>query len=375
MATNYAQATYTEVIDLQTVADHVSIIGIHTPRGLSPYNRLRGFFTQFRKFRYNGIKSLVMVPAANLPVDPLGLTGQQQTTDLLDPRDMLNPILFHGCHGESLTQILNQVYGKLDQIQTSTVSGDDTGDAIPMDPNITDHISASAVGLDNDINAVNFDINQYYAKLTDSTWKKFGIQSGVKLKNLHPLVHRLARNTPLIPGYGSSAVNVGDIRVPTSSTNTNLASRSINSVSSNILSAPYGQASGNGLIPGVSQVGIDNAMFTNGMTQLSWIPTTTSNDGVNPRLSLVPKLFMGLLILPPAYNIEQFFRMVITHSFSFKDFTSSLGAMDPVDSQNIGVGTDPTKLANDVPYYNWIDYGDTTDSIGAKAEVISDGVM
>ena len=88
--TNYVKATYTEIIDLQTVNGKCSIIGIHTPTGNGPYSKLRGFFTQFRKFKYLGIDRMVMAPAANLPVDPLGLTGVQGTTDLMDPRDTLN---------------------------------------------------------------------------------------------------------------------------------------------------------------------------------------------------------------------------------------------------------------------------------------------
>lgn len=367
MATNYAQATYTEVIDLQTVADHVSIIGIHTPRGLSPYNRLKGFFTQFRKYKYNGIKSLVMVPAANLPVDPLGLTGQQQTTDLMDPRDMLNPILFHGCHGESLTYVLNQIYGKVDNINF-TANSPDLGNVVNQDVTQTDiHVSPSAVGIDNEFGQT-FDMSNYYAKLTDSTWKKFGIQSGVKLKNLHPLVHKVARNMPLVPGAGESARYFGDVR-PDQATNVYVGDRSETSISPNSSSSVYGDGSGYGLIPGLVQPGFEVSYMTNGMTSLGWLPTSVSDP--QPTVAILPKIFMGLLVLPPAYNIEQYFRMVITHSFSFKDFTSSLGLMD-AEMYNY---TPDVQTYQNVPYTNWIDYGDTTDSIGAKAEVVSDGVM
>lgn len=372
MATNYAQATYTEVIDLQTVADHVSIIGIHTPRGLSPYNRLKGFFTQFRKYKYNGIKSLVMVPAANLPVDPLGLTGQPQTTDLLDPRDMLNPILFHGCHGESLTYVLNQIYGKLDDLSFSTAGSSDYGNSVNQLPAQADtiHVAPSAVGIDNDLTAPNFDIANYYAKLTDSSWKKFGIQSGVKLRNLHPLVHKVARNMPLIPGAGESGSHYGEVRGtnnPAGVTSVYYDNRTETGIST--ATSVYGDGAGIGLIPGLAQPGFDNQYFTNGMTSLGWLPTSVSTS--QPMVSILPKLFMGILVLPPAYNIEQYFRMVITHSFSFKEFTSSLGLMD---AGMYDYTEDELNFRN-VPYVNWIDYGDTTDSIGAKAEVISDGVM
>lgn len=108
------------------------------------------------------------------------------------------------------------------------------------------------------------------------------------------------------------------------------------------------------------------------MTSLGWLPTSIATDQSSAsaaRIATLPKLFMGVMILPPAYNVEQFFRMVITHSFSFKEFTSSLSLMDSAFS----VGASST-TAN-VPYANWIDYGDTLDSIGAKSTVVSDGVM
>lgn len=372
MATNYAHATYTEVIDLQTTADRISIIGIHTPVGKKAYARLRGFFRQFRKFKYNGIKSLVMVPAANLPVDPLGLTGVVGTTDLMDPRDTLNPILFHGCHGESLTNVLDTIY----RSSVYTDSGVNTVHA-----NDGSDVSDSAEMFDVDIST---DLFEYYSKLTDSSWRKFGIQSGVKLRNLHPLVHQVVQNMPTLPAGLSSDEYIANAGL---FTNEYLVegSTSVRNV------APDSPASGKSLNTNVPNTPIDEVtpvhqviggdysaanytsaykqQFTNRMTKLGWLPTAISRRGEPAaRIVTTPKLFMGVMVLPPAYNIEQFFRMVITHSFSFKEFTSTLSLMD--DSEVVS----PFTMDN-IPYANWIDYGDTLDSIGAKSEVISDGVM
>lgn len=369
MATNFAHATYTEVIDLQTVADKVSVIGIHTPRGKSPYNRLKGFFTQFTKFRYDGIRSLIMCPAANLPVDPLGLTGVPQTTDLMDPRDALNPILFHGAHGDHLSNVLDQIYTK-----TSTVSSAgaltkiaDLGTGIQVAP--------SADKFDNDFtNSQLFDVNNYYSKLTDRTWKKFGIQSAVKLGGLRPLVNRVVRNTPLLPSYGTGNGNVyGMISVSNSNTPNKMLGIGSAPLPSDSVGAAFGEAAGEAPVPddgstGLVNKGFDNQMFTSGKAPLGWLPTTMNVAG-QTGITLLPKIFMGVLVLPPAYNVEQFFRMVITHSFSFKGFTSSLGSMDESFIDN-----EPNAV-DGVPYTNWIDYGDTLDSVGAKSEVLSDGVM
>lgn len=371
MATNYAHATYTEVIDLQTTADKISIIGIHTPVGRKAYARLRGFFKQFRKFKYNGIKSLVMVPAANLPVDPLGLTGVVGTTDLMDPRDTLNPILFHGCHGESLTNVLDTIYrSSIYTDSGANVSGSADGS----------EVSDSAEMFDLDISS---DLFEYYSKLTDSSWRKFGIQSGVKLRNLRPLVHQVVQNMPTLPAgiasskyLANSGVFSAGYNVEGSANDRNIP---IDTPPNNVPLDPYVQYTPMGELTPVHQVvdgdlssGFTSAykqQFTNRMTRLGWLPTAISRRGeVAARIVTTPKLFMGVMVLPPAYNIEQFFRMVITHSFSFKEFTSTLSLMDETDP--VGVN-----IMDNIPYANWIDYGDTLDSIGAKSEVISDGVM
>lgn len=372
MATNYAHATYTEVIDLQTTADKISIIGIHTPVGKKAYARLRGFFRQFRKFKYNGIKSLVMVPAANLPVDPLGLTGVVGTTDLMDPRDTLNPILFHGCHGESLTNVLDTIY----RSTVYTDSGVNTAQAADGS-NVADSAEMFDVNISDDL-------FQYYSKLTDSSWRKFGIQSGVKLRNLHPLVHQVVQNMPTLPaglsadeyvanaGVFSHVYEVEGSNVPRNYPidgppgNKRLQTNEVFTPVDQV--TPVHQVVAGDYVAG-SYVPAYKQQFTNRMSRLGWLPTAIPQRGeASARIVTTPKLFMGVMVLPPAYNIEQFFRMVITHSFSFKEFTSTLSLMDETDPAGV-------QIMDNIPYANWIDYGDTLDSIGAKSEVISDGVM
>ena len=108
MATNFATASYQEVVDLHTESKTVSVIGIHTPNTSTPVKMLGGFWKQFRKVRYLGC-SLSLVPAARLPADPLQVSiGAGEPT--IDPRDMLNPILFHGCHGDDMGAILDTLY-------------------------------------------------------------------------------------------------------------------------------------------------------------------------------------------------------------------------------------------------------------------------
>lgn len=387
MATNYAKASYTEIIDLQTVRDKCSIVGIHTPTGSAPYLKLRGFFTAFRKFRYKGVSSCRMVPAANLPVDPLGLTGIVGTTDLMDPRDNLNPILFHGAHGESLDMVIDRFFAS-----RSTTTDPSNNPGVAYNPT-SGYISSSADCLEDDMSKVAIE-SRYYARLTDPTWRKFGIQSGVSLKRLVPLTWKLSQSIPLVPGWNSPYT--GTIGID-NSTNA-FSPSSTGGVSGLSLSSVTG---------GVPDV-MDNSgdtysafrtmpqMFTNGVSRLGWLPTTTYGFATGqkpvPCVTVLPKLFMGILVLPPAYNVEQFFRLAITHVFEFKEFTCSLGPMDEVAHP-----TDPLESAGvDTPgyrtsYFNWIDYtetgekkviasdpvseGTTLDVINGSSEVVSDGVL
>ena len=381
MATGYAKASYTEVIDLQTTNGYTSIIGLHTPVGRRPYDRLHGFFNQFRKYRYRGISSLVMVPAANLPVDPLGLTGVQGTTDLMDPRDALNPILFHGCHGEHLNTILDQIYGAGERENGSGVNYSENGE----------NVSDSA----REILSANADIGAYYKCLTDTTWKKFGIQSGVKLKGLHPLVHKLAINAPIIPGLNVSSNtaaildnNAGMFREYSANTTTAVVETNSSALSNSVGTDLFAPANTVGSVMEVSGETVGSRAqyvqeFTNGMTRLGWLPTTKAAPNTSAtyqynqvQIATLPKLFMGVLVLPPSYNVEQYFRCVIRHEFEFSQFTTSLGAMYDYNLNETNM-----KPSNNNNYFNWIDYGsskiaegETIDMLNGKSDVISDGV-
>lgn len=383
MATNYATATYTEIVDMQTINGKTTVIGIHTPQGERIRTYLRGFFDQFRFWKYDGISSMVGVNAAQLPVDPLGLTGVQQTTDLMDPRDTLNPILFHGCHGESLNQILNTIYTSRERVLSSSGISEN-GLISDLD---NSNVSDSLLGMDIE----NFnEYSAYYSCLTDKTWKKFGIQSGVKLRNLHPRVWKLARNSPLVPYEGDIfGANAGQYRdttaaapsVPYSANDLAVtAAQRVDiptTVSSNV--EDYGS---NDEVP--FQIQRYDQMLTNGTTRLGWLPTATTTLSGTIAPTSLPKLYMGILVLPPSYNVEQFLRFRITHHVSFRGFTTSLGNManDPSSDTPIPAGRPA--------YFNWIDYttsskksessspisyGETMDIIGGDSKLISDGVM
>lgn len=343
MATNYASASYQEIIDLHTESDRISIIGIHTPSTMTPVHMLKGFWSQFKKFRYNGC-SLSLVPAAQLPADPLQV-AVESGDPAIDPRDLLNPILFKGCHGDDLGAILNALY-------TSTSGNSEIARAFAdsVDMNV---FSSQQIG--NEIYE-----SLYYRALTDKTWGKAHPQRGFRKNGLHPLVYMLGTTHQIGTVPRPEGQPVGPFVRETDSYG-NVESSAGNSSKQGTLgvttssSTALNIAPGEGLpsyTPGASFSLANNTsnigFYTPKLARLGWMETkqvlgnqiqTVALDGSsNDRLYIdsayaardanfvtVPRLFMGIIMLPPAYRTEQYFRLILNHSFSFRQFRGISG--------------------------------------------------
>jgi len=381
MATQYARASYMEVIDLQTVPDKTTVIGIHTPVGRTPYTKMKGFFQQFRKFRYKGISSIKSMPASSLPVDPLGLTVQEQSVDQISPVDVWNPILFKGCHGTSLDQILDSIFGAGEYVEASKndnhepLKSTSLGDAIGSTP------SARLLEINNVLDTA------YYKYLTDPSWRKFGIQQPLRIRNLYPLVWKMARNLPLVPGLAKEiyANNAGVLQnlylAGAAYANANpAAAGSDAALNKAIATTPVAQDPTVGIFAEREYA----QEFTNGCSRLGWLPTVTpiqTDASVQTNvITGLPKLFMGVLVMPPCYNIQQFQRLVIKHEFEFRDFTTSLGGMANYNDPN-PVGDTGTTYFNFIEYQDeskkddGFSYGTTVDGFNGSGTVRSEGVM
>lgn len=333
MATNYANASYQEIIDLHTESDTVSVIGLHSPCTDRPVKMLNGFWKQFKRVKYNGC-SVSLVPAARLPAD-IGSVSYEAGEAPIDPRDILNPIMFHGCHGNDMGTILNSMY-----------SSDNGSDIIAR------QFSDSA-----DFNIFNKDQvgNEfmealYYKALTDNTWKKAHPQKGFRKSGLHPMVYNVVSNTPFQNSLQPSGNTIG----PTirSEENANFG-----------MTGELGLGSSGGAIYVKSTGGIPKSS-TDGEVVYDEVPVSVSGIGFNATKlvplgwqetrsrilkvsatsgnltgneehdseenakmfslaendALIGKHFMGMILLPPAYKAEQFFRLIINHNFSFAGF-------------------------------------------------------
>lgn len=312
MTTQGAIFNYEEVIDLHTEANKVSVIGIHTPTGDTPRKLCPGFFQQFKKYKYLGC-SVSLVPAATLPADPLQVGAVESGAPTIDPRDMLNPIMFHGCHGNDLGNILDRLYssGLADSSDLTQIIHSDSLDFMSM------------ANYEEDGDAPFLDIMEslYYRALTDNTWKKAHIQRGFRKSGLKPRIYSLATNMQLMgqttlgsqraPGIIEGTYDLSeplspamDIEDPVVNPVRYFTPRTV----------PLGWLDTRQVVPYVAEGQINDVALDD-------IQSTIENLIKGKTVwNELPEIYMGIIMLPPAYLQEQYFRLIINHSFAFRGF-------------------------------------------------------
>lgn len=330
MATNYVKATYQEIYDVNTVSDNVSVIGIHTPTGSKPRQMLAGYFLQYRKYKYHGC-SVVATPAAKLPLDVMNIAleaGQQGA----DPRDIFNPMLFRGCHGDNLNSALNSIYKGSFQQDGSTIGKDDFADSVTPTGGLTWE-------------------QMYYRMLQDPSFKKFKMSNGLALKGLHPMIYNVASNHQILPNERSADVG-------------RLTAGDTSDGEVGFVNGTYGAVSNgsNGTTLIFPQ------FMTNRLIPLGWMDTkqvinanSSSSETAN---TVLPRIMMGVLVMPPAYRVSTALRFVVTHYWSFKEFNTSLTLEGANEYYNWLSSIVPTSKAND-----------TFTVKDGDVNIVSDGVM
>lgn len=345
MTTQFAQASYQEIIDLNTVTDKVSVIGIHTPVTDTPYTFLQPFFDAFQRYHYDGC-SLTMVPAARLPAD-ISQVSYESGDIPIDPRDLLNPILWHGAHGESLGAVLNQFY--------DASAGSSDIDRKFFDSGEMNNASLTQVGNDALYESL------YYRALTDNSWRKAHPQTGLRVKGLHPLVYSVGTDAQYVNGStgGTSP------KVPRSSNVPNYLPSDVGSLPSPFAGGMIGAVDASANIQSQGLQGLQDTyqsgndvyvrsqpnrrsaqFFTEKLHGLGWLDTRVRvmgssyatqlngqvlDDRMNvenlysqvenaQKINYLPRLFMGVCLLPPSYKAKQYYRLIINHRFSFRKF-------------------------------------------------------
>lgn len=339
-------AQVTEVYDLNTIKGQLSVLKFHSPSdGLVP-DHLAGFMMQFRRYQYNGC-SVGLFPATTLPLDPLAVS-YEAGEPTVDPRDILNPIVHRPYRGEYIaTDSLDwnasgELHGNKGlELGTTPLVGTAGSSvvetAVPL-------ISGTVAGRNAEV--------VYGNLLMDSSWKKSHIQRALTFTGV-PLVRPMASNhqimdfartdVPQLIGTGASVKDgipaMGPYGAP--------GPQDVWPDASGGAGAPETRYGNNLGLAGqvVWQAGTGNLvtrnaphdMFTHGFQKLGWMdtvnlvdPRVQSGGTVNDLIPAyrqskvrIPKVYMHVMVLPPAYKQNMYYRLMIKHKFAFKSFRTT----------------------------------------------------
>lgn len=331
---------FTQTFDVNTEVGSPTLLGIHTPIGGDVWRFLAPFFFAYKKYKYEGC-DVTIVNSARLPTDPAQM-GMEEGQNYVDPRDTLNPMMFKGCHGEALGDILNSMYGGL------------TSDAFRMTAMDKEVLSGVFEGF-------------YYTAMGDDAWRKSPIQKTLRIKGLHPLVYGLSSTHQIAPtnaiepneyaentrGQTSSSPTIKDVSDITVDGGTSPNLRGSLTEKLTVVSD---------VVNGTSVSKFVGNFLTNKCQRLGWMDTlqflgSNHYDGkaLEGQIALLPKLFMGLLMLPPAYLQRQYLRIVITHKFRFSQYRTvttggnimtNLNVNSPIGYGNFMTGNVPNAQAS-----------------------------
>lgn len=385
MATNSVMASYQEVIDVSTVPGKVGIFGIHTPDNVKPIKMLEGFYRQFRQMKYLGC-SVKVQPAATLPADPLSVSyeaGEVAT----DPRDLLNPIMVKGCHGETMNNALDVIFKD---------NAQGLGTSIDRYEYDFTEVGNVPVGIGD---------GMYYSALSDPSFRKYGVLQPFALNGLHPLVHQVVGTMPIYPKQTEQGLDMDYGQAGSLQENSDLNYTESIRYYSEGLGIPEGITTRVGYNSAGEDGGyVNGTIFTSKMQRLGWLDTLSRPQAVsvgradyNPtkvkwsisegspvpvetpyRFNTIPKLFMACMIMPPCYKTILSFRMVITHRIAFRGFTtaryvlgSDFSPSDYTNNLNAVATADAASILQDPV----LEQSASVESINGDATTITEGVF
>nr|QDM14426.1 capsid protein [Porcine associated porprismacovirus] len=344
------KASVMEIYDLQTQVGKGTVLKVHTPTGNNIKRHLLGHFLQYKQFKYLGAK-LSLVPASTLPVDPTGLSYDAGDTTV-DPRDMVNPILWKHYHGESMLT---------DALYDEELNNYNSINDNPYEFN------GSAVGRELYNVAGSGTIDAVYPKaLMDVSFKKAGIQSGFSTF-IKPFVYNVVNAKQMLP-Y----------------TDTSTSAKYFSGANPIVKNPPVAnpiRGNNNGDLAGVYENEYDSngtvkystnfvpELFTNRLTPLGWMDTVQrihknvdggNSTAISPDVlsdakygqmalqPFLPNIPMLYILMPPAYKTEFYFRLIVKHYFAFKGFRSAFSVDSPSSAgivNNIPVQPTPSTSA------------------------------
>lgn len=363
LVNNTIHATYTETYDLNTINNELSILAIHTPQSNTLKRFFHGLYEQYSKMKVLGC-NFRMVCASQQALDPT-LVGMSEGQ--VDPRDVLNPILFKAVTGEGVNALIDQIYNSSESVTPTAGNSSNLGHSIDQ------HVITSTGG-----------ISSYYSLLADDSWRREHPQKGITVMGLKPMVHRVVTTQPF---KWSSAKEFPGMVPATSPSDT-------------AGHAGYGFGGISGSVNGATDPVNPTVFVSNGLTDMPWLDTAFSSvhtfaDGVGATQGSskayalqtnIPRVYMGCLVLPPSTGSQNlYFRLQIVWHILFKDFRVAQDLLPvtpggPIDTDTSSL--DGTGLEARNGYFNMYhtssklskDYGsfDTT-GIDSVTEVMQKG--
>lgn len=299
MVSNTIHATYTETYDLNTIQNELSLLAIHTPQSNTLKRFFHGFYEQYSKMKVLGCNFMLSC-ASKQELDPtlVGFEAGQ-----IDPRDVMNPILFKACTGEGMNALIDQIYNKTEAL---SYVGSQLGASVDQ------HLDDSEAA-----------IKAYYSLLADDSWRKAHPQRGIMISGLKPMVHKIVSTQPfkwnVSAGYnGLDNPNIIGSGTPEQSSSGNARGFGGQGGSKDQTSDPVNPT----------------VFVSNGLTEMPWLDTayskvsTFTEDGstsgsakVYNLQTNIPRVYMGALVLPPSSGAQNlYFRMTMVWHILFKDF-------------------------------------------------------
>lgn len=270
-----------QTYDFNTEVGKVGVVAFHTPGRGAIDHICDGALKNFRKIYFKSM-DFALACVSQLPVDPLGVGFE---AGKIAPQDVVNPILFKACSGESLNVFLNTIYN-------GSGSGSNTNMASISKQDI------KGLGADD------MDFGAYYRMMNDPTFRKAHPQQGMVVNGLVPLVRQVLVNRQ----FGRfSGDNVG---------NANNNPNYVPFTSGNEFPTSFGTpVTDDDLVSGAN-IGTTDVQFMNGpLVHLPAQDTMTvpkfdllSN---NSTVADFVKAYLGVLVLPPAYMQSLYFRLQV----------------------------------------------------------------
>lgn len=281
-----------EVYDLSTVKDKMTMIGIHTPKKELIQKTYPGLCMNSKYFRIVKTDVVLTAVSGTVAVTP-DMVGADATQ--IAPEDLLNPILYKAVSNDSWNTLEYRLAGLREQTLLSTNYA-----SVPL-------VGNQAFAENDDVTGLNDEFGVYYSLLSNRDGFKIApIQHGLEMRGLVPLVFEqyydvgVNSSTPLT--YPVEVENNQDAQVLNNVSYRSMRGRAhpmprINTTYLTSVSGTTGQ-------PGQD--------VSNGMGD----GTPRNVQAQMP--NLVP-LMLGCIIMPPCRKTKLFFRMTVRTFISFEE--------------------------------------------------------